>query len=49
MQLVESWEGAQLTTTEGLGHRRILADDAVVRQVVAFVIAGQLDELEQTA
>jgi alpha-beta hydrolase superfamily lysophospholipase len=49
VQLVDSWEGAQLTTTEGLGHRRILADDAVVRQVVAFVIAGQLDELEQTA
>ena len=49
VELVDSWEGAQLTTTEGLGHRRILADDAVVRQVVAFVIAGQLDELEQTA
>ena len=49
VELVDSWEGAQLTTTEGLGHRRILADDAVVRQVVAFVIAGQLDELEQSA
>ena len=49
VQLVDSWEGAQLTTTEGLGHRRILADDAVVRQIVAFVIAGELDELEKTA
>ena len=49
VQLVDGWAGAQLTTTEGLGHRRILRDDAVVRQVVAFVIAGQLDELEQTA
>lgn len=49
VQLVESWEGAQLTTTEGLGHRRILADDAVVRQVVAFVVAGELDELGKTA
>jgi pimeloyl-ACP methyl ester carboxylesterase len=49
VELVDGWEGARLTTTEGLGHRRILADDAVVRQVVAFVIAGQLDELEQTA
>lgn len=49
VELVDSWDGAQLTTTEGLGHRRILADDAVVRQVVAFVIAGRLDELEQTA
>lgn len=49
VQLVESWEGAHMTTTEGLGHRRILRDDAVVRQVVAFVIAGQLEELEETA
>lgn len=49
VQLVEAWEGARLTTTEGLGHRRILRDDAVVRQVVAFVIAGRLDELEETA
>ena len=49
VQLVESWDGARMTTTEGLGHRRILRDDAVVRQVVAFVIAGELDELEQTA
>ena len=49
LQLVEHWEGAQLTTTQGLGHQRILRDDAVARQVVAFVAAGQLDELEQTA
>lgn len=49
VQLVDGWEGAQLTTTEGLGHQRILRDDAVVRQVVAFVIAGELDELERTA
>jgi hypothetical protein len=49
VQLVDAWDGARLTTTEGLGHRRILRDDAVVRQVVAFVIAGELDELEKTA
>jgi pimeloyl-ACP methyl ester carboxylesterase len=49
VDLVDSWQGAQLTTTEGLGHQRILRDDAVVRQVVAFVIAGQLAELERTA
>jgi pimeloyl-ACP methyl ester carboxylesterase len=49
VQLVEHWDGARLTTTEGLGHQRILRDEAVARQVVAFVVAGQLDELEQTA
>ena len=49
VQLVDSWAGARLTTTDGLGHQRILRDDAVVRQVVAFVVAGQLDELERTA
>ncbi|MEV7395735.1 alpha/beta fold hydrolase [Aeromicrobium sp. NPDC092404] len=49
VQLVEHWAGARLTTTEGLGHQRILADDAVVRQVVAFVVAGALEELDETA
>jgi pimeloyl-ACP methyl ester carboxylesterase len=49
VRLAESWDGARLTTTEGLGHHRILRDDAIVRQVVAFVVTGQLDELEQTA
>lgn len=48
-QLVDVWDGALLTTTKGLGHRRILQDEAVVRQVVAFVVAGQLDELERSA
>jgi hypothetical protein len=33
----EHWRGARLVTTEGLGHRRILADDAVIRAAVQFV------------
>jgi alpha-beta hydrolase superfamily lysophospholipase len=49
VQLADHWDGARLTTTQGLGHRRILRDDAVVQQVVAFVVAGQLDELEKSA
>ncbi len=49
VQLVESWDGARLTTTSGLGHHRILRDDAVVRQVVAFVVASEADELERSA
>ena len=32
-RLVESLPDARLVTTEGLGHRRILQDVAVVRQV----------------
>jgi pimeloyl-ACP methyl ester carboxylesterase len=35
--LVEAWPGARLITTEGLGHRRILRDEQVVRTAVAFV------------
>lgn len=33
----EAWPGATLLTTEGLGHRRLLADPAVVDAAVAFV------------
>jgi pimeloyl-ACP methyl ester carboxylesterase len=29
--------GARLVATEGLGHRRILKDDEVLRQVAAFL------------
>ncbi|WP_235844740.1 alpha/beta fold hydrolase [Cupriavidus agavae] len=32
-----AWPGARLLTTEGLGHRRILGDDAVREQIVQFV------------
>ncbi len=42
--LVSHWEGARLTTVEGLGHRRVLRDPAVIRQVVAFVVADELQE-----
>jgi pimeloyl-ACP methyl ester carboxylesterase len=33
----ESWPGATLLTTEGLGHRRLLTDPAVVDAAVEFV------------
>ena len=35
--LARGWPGAVLTTTGGLGHRRILRDPCVVRGVTAFV------------
>lgn len=42
--LVSQWPGAQLTTVDGLGHRRVLKDPAIIRQVVAFVSADALQE-----
>ncbi|QDQ24974.1 lysophospholipase [Chitinimonas arctica] len=36
-KLAEAWQGARLLLTEGLGHRRILRDAAVVREAVAFL------------
>jgi pimeloyl-ACP methyl ester carboxylesterase len=36
-RLVRSWPGAQLLSTAGLGHRRILADVAVAGAVARFV------------
>lgn len=32
-----AWPGARLLTTEGLGHRRILHDDAMLRQLLDFL------------
>jgi pimeloyl-ACP methyl ester carboxylesterase len=37
MRLVRSWPGAQLLSTAGLGHRRVLADAAVGGAVARFV------------
>lgn len=36
-----AWPGARLIATVGLGHRRILRDDAVVREAVAFLDEGR--------
>ena len=35
--IAESWPGARLVTTRGLGHHRILRDPSVVHEVVSFV------------
>jgi pimeloyl-ACP methyl ester carboxylesterase len=35
--LVRAWRGARFVRTEKLGHRRILADAAVIRQAVGFL------------
>ncbi|GAA0897304.1 hypothetical protein GCM10009557_96270 [Virgisporangium ochraceum] len=33
-----AWPGARMRTTDGLGHRRLLADPDVVAHVVGFVM-----------
>ncbi|HEV7763452.1 MAG TPA: alpha/beta fold hydrolase [Thermoanaerobaculia bacterium] len=35
--LAKAWTGARLLTTQGLGHRRILRDAAVIEEVTRFV------------
>jgi pimeloyl-ACP methyl ester carboxylesterase len=35
-RLVARWPGATLVATEGLGHRRILKDEDVIRRIVGF-------------
>ena len=38
--IADSWRGAELMLTEGLGHRQILRDPAVIERVVRFVAAS---------
>ena len=38
--LAAAWPGADLLLTEGLGHRRVLWEDAVVERVIGFVTAA---------
>ncbi|WP_219416752.1 alpha/beta fold hydrolase [Pseudonocardia nigra] len=38
--IADAWPGARLLATDGLGHRRLLRDDAVVADVVGFVADG---------
>lgn len=41
-RLAAAWPHARLRTTTGLGHRRILRDDAVIVEVVSFLREGIL-------
>ncbi len=42
---VEAWRGARLEIVEGLGHRRLLSDPAIIERVRAFV-AGETAKAE---
>jgi pimeloyl-ACP methyl ester carboxylesterase len=49
VRLVANWAGpARLISTDGLGHRRLLVDPGVIREVVGFVRAGS-GALQQSA
>lgn len=37
IDIVRAWPGSQLDLTDGLGHRRILRDDAVISRVTDFI------------
>ena len=39
-RLAARWPGATLLATSGLGHRRVLRDDEVIRRAVAFVLSA---------
>lgn len=39
--IVAAWPGAELVSTEGLGHRRIVHDPAVVERAVAFLLRSK--------
>jgi pimeloyl-ACP methyl ester carboxylesterase len=38
--LAAAWNGARLISTSGLGHRRILRDDAVIAEATRFIAAA---------
>jgi hypothetical protein len=38
-EVARAWPGARLRTTEGLGHRRVLRDPAVIAEATAFVLS----------
>jgi pimeloyl-ACP methyl ester carboxylesterase len=44
IMLAGAWRGSDLLLTDGLGHRRILADAEVARRIVDFIGAASPDE-----
>ena len=42
-RLAAAWAGAELLLVDGLGHRRILSDPAMVERVLAFLGSPQVD------
>ena len=44
LALAKQWLGSELMMTEGLGHRRILKDEAVIAKIIDFIAIGQDQE-----
>lgn len=44
--LYRAWSGSELLATEGLGHRRVLADPAVVERAVKFAVGWDRKDVE---
>jgi pimeloyl-ACP methyl ester carboxylesterase len=42
-----AWPGAELVATQGLGHRRLLADPAVIDRAVGFAVGWERPEVEE--
>jgi hypothetical protein len=50
VRLQRAWPGARLHAVDGLGHRRALADAAVLTRIADFVAAaGQKAEFKASA
>jgi pimeloyl-ACP methyl ester carboxylesterase len=45
--LHRAWQGSELMATEGLGHRRLLADPAVVERAVRFAVGWERTDVER--
>jgi len=43
--LQRAWKGAELMATEGLGHRKLLVDPAVVERAVRFAVGWDRREV----
>ena len=41
-QICEMWSWAKLVTTNGLGHRKILNNDGVAKEMLHFIQTGQI-------
>jgi pimeloyl-ACP methyl ester carboxylesterase len=39
-EIAAAWPGAELLTTNGLGHRAVLRDPAVIQRTVTFLSDG---------
>ena len=42
--LHRAWPGSELVATEGLGHRKLLSDPAVVERAVRFAVGWERTE-----